>query len=156
MLRLANSPNLTGQPAGEQALLGPPVSRSPFGHEKQMKRISRTLFITTLGMLLCGCSTTARAATKDDIVAEIVKHAEAGDKEFFARYLDAPYKGQENQLVQQIKSSGMADNYKDHMKEVSETAARLDYHYLEKSCHFQIDLEKKDGSWSIRRIWFCR
>jgi hypothetical protein len=32
----------------------------------------------------------------------------------------------------------------------------LDYHYLEKACHFQIDLAQENGNWKVTRIWFCR
>ncbi len=93
--------------------------------------------------------------TVDQMVAEIVKHATADDTDFFVAYLDAPYKEKANQLIQQIKASGMADNYKSRL-EVSETKARLNYHYLERGCHFQIDLMNQDGAWLIQRVWFCK
>jgi hypothetical protein len=59
-------------------------------------------------------------------------------------------------LVEQIKRSGMAENYRSRLEGVSETKARLNYHYLERGCHFQIELEKRDGSWAMKRVWFCR
>jgi hypothetical protein len=107
-------------------------------------------------LLLVGCGQAAKTATVDEMVGEIVKHATADDTAFFAEYLDASYKGQEKQLIQQIKASGMSDNYKSRLEGVSETKARLNYHFLEKGCHFQIDLVRQDGVWTIKRIWFCR
>lgn len=107
-------------------------------------------------LLLGGCAPAAKTSTADEMVAVIVKHATTDDTAFFAQYMDASYKGQEKKLIGQIKASGMADNYRNRLEGVSETKARLNYHYLEKGCHFQIDLEKQDESWTITRIWFCR
>ena len=90
------------------------------------------------------------------VVGEIVKRAEANDVEFFAMYLDPSYKGQEPKLIQMIKASGMPSNYPARLRHVSDASVRLDYHYLEEGCHFQVDLERKDGVWTIKRIWFCR
>ena len=118
--------------------------------------MTKTLLILGSALMLIGCSSSANTATVDGIVGEIVKHAQAGDTGFFAKYLDSSYKGQEKKIVQQIKASGMADNYKTRLEDVSDTKARLNYHYLEKGCHFQIDLEKQNGYWTIKRIWFCR
>ncbi len=118
--------------------------------------MSKTLLIMCVGVSLIGCSPSVKAATIDDVVREIVKHAAAGDTEFFAQYMDPSYKGQERRIVEQIKASGMAENYKNRVEYVSEMTARLNYHYLEKGCHFQVDIEKQNGSWIIRKIWFCR
>ena len=93
--------------------------------------------------------------TVDELVAEIVQHAAADDMAFFSAYLDESSKGQAAQLIQQIKASGMADNFKSRL-ETSDTEGRLNYHDLKRGCHFQIDLAKQDGAWSIKRIWFCR
>jgi hypothetical protein len=116
----------------------------------------KPVLICSFLLLLGGCAQAIRTATVDELVGEIVKHATVDDTAFFADYLGASYKGQEKQLIQQIKASGMADNYKSRLEGVSETKARLDYDYLEKRCHFQIELVKLDDSWTIKRIWFCR
>ena len=102
--------------------------------------------------------------TVDELVGKIVNHAAADDTGFFAKYLDSSSKGQEKQLIEQIKASGMANNYKTHLEDIAEakpatdrlrwlTEARLNYHGLG---DFQIDLEKQNGSWIIKGIWFCR
>jgi len=70
--------------------------------------------------------------------------------------MDASAKGQAQRMLEQIKASGMATNFTSQLEDLSETKARLNYHELEKGCHFQVDLEKRDGLWIIRRIWFCR
>jgi|ERR1043166_55292 hypothetical protein len=107
-------------------------------------------------LLLGGCGQTAKTATVDRMVGEIVKRATTDEAAFFTEYLDTSYKGQKKQLIQQIKASGMADNYQSRLEGVSETKAHLNYHFLEKGCHFQIDLVKQDDAWTIKRIWFCR
>jgi formiminotetrahydrofolate cyclodeaminase len=99
---------------------------------------------------------TAKTATIDETVAEIVKHAAIADNAYFTEHMDPSYKGQETKLIEQIKASGMAEDYKNRLENLSETKARLNYHYLEKGCHFQIDLEKQNNSWVIQRIWFYR
>ncbi len=114
-----------------------------------------SVWIVSLVLLLGGCRQAAKSLTVDEMVAEIVQHAMADDTAFFAKYLDAPYKGQAKQLIQQIQASGMADNYQSRL-EITDAKARLNYHYLEKGCHFQIDLERHDGNWTIQRMWFCR
>ena len=113
------------------------------------------VLLISLLLALTSCTQAAKMVTVDQMVAEIVKHATADDTDFFVAYLDAPYKEKANQLIQQIKASGMADNYKSRL-EVSETKARLNYHYLERGCHFQIDLMNQDGAWLIQRVWFCK
>ena len=105
---------------------------------------------------MIGCNSSPKTDTIDGIVGEIIKHATAADTAFFAQYMDASAKSQAPQILKQIIASGMTTNYTNRLETVSETKARLNYHYIEKGCHFQIDLERQDGSWVIRRIWFCR
>jgi hypothetical protein len=96
----------------------------------------------------------SKPATLEEVVRQIVERAKADDVAFFSKYVD---KGLEKQLIEQIKISGMADNYKTRLRDESETKARLDYHLDKKPfCHFQVDLEKRDGSWFLKRIWPCR
>lgn len=117
--------------------------------------MKRLFLVIGLLFMLVACSQAPRIASIDDMVGEIVKRAKADDTAFFAKYVDPSIKGQERKLIEQIKASGMMDNYKSRL-EVSDSKARLNFHYLEKGCHFQIDLEKQNGSWLITRIWFCR
>jgi 5-formaminoimidazole-4-carboxamide-1-beta-D-ribofuranosyl 5'-monophosphate synthetase len=112
--------------------------------------------IASVLLMLAGCSHAAKTATVDEMVGVIIKHADDGDKGFFSQYMDTEFKGHADKLIVMIKASGMADNYKTRLVDVSDAKARLNYHYLEKGCHFQINLERHDGSWIIRRIWFCR
>ena len=42
------------------------------------------------------------------------------------------------------------------LQAVSEKEVRLNYHYLERGCHFQIAIVWQNGSWVIKGIWPCR
>ena len=94
--------------------------------------------------------------TIEQIVIEIVKKAELKDTGYFQNLLDTPYKKMTEQITKQINNSGMIINYKEHLEMKSNNTARLNYHYLEKGCHFQIDLIKHGNNWKISRVWFCR
>jgi hypothetical protein len=90
------------------------------------------------------------------LVTNIVVHATAGDAAFFAPLLDEHYRGRETNLVKMIRSSGMQTNYTERCAITTNGTGRLDYHYLELGCNFQIDLVQTNGTWNISRIWFCR
>jgi len=118
--------------------------------------IKTVLLMACMGAPMIGCRPSPKAETIDGLVGEITKHASADDTAFFAQYMDASAKSQAPQILKQIKASGMTTNSTNRLETVSETKARLNYHYIEKGCHFQVDLEKQDGFWVIRRIWLCR
>jgi hypothetical protein len=90
------------------------------------------------------------------LATEIAAKASAGDSKYFESLMDEPYKGQSEKLIEQVKRSEIQANYKQRFRQLSPTAGRLDYHYLEKACHFQIDLAQENGNWKVTRIWFCR
>lgn len=106
----------------------------------------------------------------DKLVTEIVVRAKADDKETFGKYLVAHRDGdlpgdyekraekQSQKLIEMVLRSDMENNYKQRLEHISSSNARLNYHYLEKGCHFQIELEKIEeyGTWHIKNIWFCR
>jgi hypothetical protein len=54
-----------------------------------------------------------------------------------------------------INASGMTNNFNARTT-VNGAEARMDYHDLSTGCHFQIDLQKQGGDWTIKRICFCR
>jgi len=113
------------------------------------------------------------------LVKEIVNKAKAGDAAYFAPKIKGYYKeaetnlvdmssqaargrrplyrpGSETNLVDMILRSGMETNYTARCFFTTNGTGRLNYHYPEKKCHFQIDLVKTNDTWTINRIWFCR
>ncbi|MBN1475492.1 hypothetical protein JXA47_01940 [Candidatus Sumerlaeota bacterium] len=93
-----------------------------------------------------------------DVVQMIADQAEAGNTGYFAQLLEAP-EGMDDavaQLIAQIVSSEIAETYRDHISERSDSACHLDYHWLERGCHFQVDLSRSGYHWFVERIWFCR
>lgn len=89
-------------------------------------------------------------------VQELVDKANAGDQEYFKALLDESYRTQVARLIEMIKRSEIKQNHKKRFKTQPDGTGRLNYHYLEKGCHFQVDLKKTDGKWEVTRIWFCR
>ena len=90
------------------------------------------------------------------LVTEIVTRAEKGDAAYFAPNMDPNYLGKETNLVAMIQRSGMATNYAGRCTINTNGTGNLNYHYLERGCNFQIDLVKTNGTWTLKRIWFCR
>ena len=113
------------------------------------------------------------------LITEIVNKAKAGDAAYFAPKIEGysagaesnlvalagrdsrgrrpSYRpGAESNLVEMILRSGMATNYPARCLFTTNGTGRLDYHFLEQKCHFQIDLVKTNETWTINRIWFCR
>ena len=90
------------------------------------------------------------------LVTDIVTKADAGDTAYFAAHMGPHYLGQETNLVEMIKRSGMATNYTERLTLNTNGTGRLNYHYLERGCHFQIDITMTNDSWTIRQILFCR
>ncbi len=68
----------------------------------------------------------------------------------------SPARRQESNLVAMIRRSGMSTNYVSRCSLNTNGTGRLDYHDLERGCHFQIDLAKTNDTWAVKRIWFCR
>lgn len=115
------------------------------------------LFVALLTLPITNaCRESANSGSIDQVVREIVDRANSNDTQYFERVLDKPYKGQEEKLIGMIKRSEMLTNYKERLEMRSDVTARLNYHYLEKGCHFQVDLARENGTWIIKRIWFCR
>jgi len=105
------------------------------------------------------------AKSIDELVIEIVAQAKANNQELFRKTLktlDVEYKDHKQKLIEMILRSDMESNYKQRIKYISSSEARLNYHYLEKGCHFQIELEKekdwkeRSSWWTVKRIYFCR
>ena len=96
--------------------------------------------------LILGCSRTAQTdlagQSVGDIVTNMVQHAKAGDTNYFAPVLDPSSAAQPSQLLAMIQRSGMLTNYSSRLQSESPTFARLNYHYLERGCHFQVDLRR--------------
>lgn len=103
-----------------------------------------------------GCSSASEVSTVDQVVKEIVRRANANDTQYIEALLDHPYKNQAAYVIEMIKRSDMLSNYKQRLKPLSDTTARLDYHYLEKGCYFQIDLTRQNANWKVSRIWLCK
>ena len=114
------------------------------------------IVVSFIAGVIVGCDTESRARSIDDLVKMVTDRAEAGDTQFFESLLDKPYKGKSPQLIEMIKRSGMLTNFKQRLTKQPDGTGRLNYHYLEKGCYFQIDLLEHDGVWRITRIWFCR
>ena len=115
--------------------------------------------ITACILFLGTCAVLAAPAVTNEIAAlvtEIVTRAEEGDAAYFAPHMDPNYKGRETNLVTMIQRSGMATNYVGRCALNTNGTGRLNYHYLEQGCHFQIDIAKTNEMWTITRIWFCR
>ena len=55
-----------------------------------------------------------------------------------------------------VQRSGMLTNYTERLHASSATAARLDYHYPEKGCHFQVTLAKQGTAWHVTGLGLCR
>lgn len=90
------------------------------------------------------------------LVKEIVEKAEASDATYFTPMMDPHYAGKETNLVVMIRRSGMMTNYAERCTLSTNGTGRLNYHFLERGCHFQIDLLKSNDTWRVQRIWFCR
>ena len=120
-----------------------------------MRRSAAAAFLFLV--LAVGCRPAPIAPTVGGLVAQIVEHADAGDASFFKPYLDGAPSGGAEHLAEMIRNSGMAGNFSERtIYSARNTAARLDYCDISRGCHFQVDLVQQDGSWTIRRIWFCR
>jgi len=115
--------------------------------------------LTTCILLLGTCAVLAASGGANEVAAlitQIVTRAEKGDAAYFAPYMDKNDTGQETYLVAMIQRSGMATNYMSRCTVNTNGTGNLNYHYLERGCHFQIDLAKTNETWTIKRIWFCR
>jgi len=117
--------------------------------------------IILMSVMLVGCSATSPSAVESTdslkaTVQELSAKANAGDQKYFEALLDESYKTKAAGLIEMIKRSEIEQNYKQRFTERPDGTGRLDYHYLEKGCHFQVDLKKTDEQWKVTRIWFCR
>jgi hypothetical protein len=112
------------------------------------------------GLLLAGCGATAasqpEAQSLKEAVTTLVQHAQAGDTRYFSGLMPSPTPGAAAQLVAMVRRSGMLTNYTERLHARSPTEARLDYHYLEKGCHFQVSLVKENSAWKVKQIGLCR
>jgi hypothetical protein len=117
--------------------------------------------ITIVILMLTGCSATAPSPAQPDdslgaVVQQLVAKAEAGDLKYFTSLLGKAHGDQSPVLVDMIRRSDISENYKQRFSTRPDGSGRLNYHYLEKGCHFQVDLRKNDVGWETTRIWFCR
>jgi hypothetical protein len=118
---------------------------------EETRRVARLLEIHFLG------EEPSSDLALEEMVQRIAASAEAGDTEYFAALLGDPLATDPAlQLIEQIKSSEIAETYRDHISERSDNACHLNCHWLERGCHFQADLIRVDGEWRVERFWFCR
>jgi hypothetical protein len=118
---------------------------------------SEVIALGILVLVICAALATPSATNGiAALVTTIVAKADKGDAAYFAPHMDSHYRGRETDLVAMIRRSGMATNYVRRCTLNANGTGRLDYHYLERGCHFQIDLSKTNDTWRIKRIWFCR
>lgn len=111
----------------------------------------RNVFAVLMSMAL-GCSAAAPGgATIGDVVTNLVQHARRGDQAFFTLVA----KGPAAEIMSMVQRSGMETNFVERLQKKSDSTARLDYHMLERGCHFQVDL-RKDTNWVVASIWLCR
>ncbi len=110
--------------------------------------------------LVAGCSAGARngltGQSVGQVVTNIVAFAQAGKTTCFTPVFEPLGDLQTPQLFGMIQRSGMLTNYSGRLQMQSAVKARLDYHYIERGCHFQVDLQKNGSTWRVTRIWFCR
>jgi hypothetical protein len=92
----------------------------------------------------------------EELVAAIVNRARANDVSFFETHLRLSSKDKAGELVAMVLRSGMLDNFRYQIEPVSPRSVRLDYHYLERGCHFQIELRLTQNGWDISGMEFCR
>jgi hypothetical protein len=93
----------------------------------------------------------------EEAVQRIAERAEEGNTDFFAPLLGDPATAESvMQMIEQIRISEIAETYRDHISERSSSACHLDYHWLERGCHFQVDLVRGSAEWHVERIWLCR
>jgi len=124
-----------------------------------VKKMNMRIRIVTCSLAIAVGAVLAAPAVTNEVgalVGKMVTRAQKGDTAYFAPLMDPHYKGKETNLVEMIQRSGMATDYVGRCTLHTNGTGRLNYHYLERGCHFQIDLAKTNQTWTIKRIWFCR
>jgi hypothetical protein len=91
-----------------------------------------------------------------DVVTNLAQHANAGDTNYFSSLLGPSHASETSHLLAMIQRSGMVTNYSRRVRRTSPTLARLDYCDIERGCHFQVEMQKESGGWSVSGIWLCR
>jgi hypothetical protein len=100
--------------------------------------------------------TSSANPTLGAVVTNLVQRAEAGDVGFFKGLLGSSDDAVVTQVIRMVQRSGMLTNYTSRFESSSPTSARLNYHWLERHCHFQVDLHKDKDAWGVKRIGLCR
>ncbi len=112
------------------------------------------------GLLLAACEgaveSKPQAQSLGAAVTNLFERAQAGDINYFTALVVSPAPGSAAGLMAMVRRSGMLTNYTERLHSTSPTEARLDYHYLEKGCHFQVNLAKQGSAWQVTGIWPCR
>ncbi len=124
-----------------------------------MDQIRRWLACVAL-TCLSGCNLATRntltGQTVGDVVTNIVKFAQAGSTAPFMPMFEPHDDLSALKLLGMIQRSGMLTNYASRIESCPEGRARLDYHYLERGCFFQVDLQRDGDRWRVTRIFLCR
>ena len=118
------------------------------------------LTICALVTLLSGCRAESAEISGESIgalVTNLVKQADASETALLASVLQPGDKVTEvSSLMPMIQRSGMLTNYLERLEQHSTTNARLNYHWLERHCHFQVELANTGALWRVTRIGYCR
>ena len=90
------------------------------------------------------------------LAAELVAKANAGDSLYFQNLMGGADKEQAAKLMEMIKKSGMETNCRERFTEDPVGIGHLNYHDLERGCHFQMKLSPTEGRWAVDKVSFCR
>jgi hypothetical protein len=71
-------------------------------------------------------------------------------------YIDEADKDKTVEISLMIKKSNLPQTYEQHLEKIDETSYRLNYHQLDKDLNFQVDIEKIEDKYFIKRIWLSR
>lgn len=110
--------------------------------------------LLAISLILVFSSSSCAEEDISTIVNSIYKAAQKKDTSFFDKYVSS--KGQIAKIMDMISKSSMMQNYKSRMEKRTGNTIQLNYHWFEKSLHFQIYLKKINSKWEIDRIFMCR
>ena len=121
-----------------------------------MKRtVAAVLLVSAVGVV-GGCSRGFQAHSVAELCQEVAARADAEDELFFQAYMSEAERSEVGSLIGMVKRSKIAFSYTERLHEERDGSFRLDYHWLEQGCSFQIEGTQSDGTWRLCRIWFCR
>ena len=89
-----------------------------------------------------------------DVARVISERATAGDRTYFEAVV--PDAKTVPDIIRQVKASGIATNYADHLTQESSSTAVLDYHLKGDgpvALLFVVNLKLADEGWAVDSIW---